>query len=86
MSDYIPDPIERGESSAEAWHSEHSLPDGKMKCYNCDEVFTEGTGGTLVNDPYAPEACPKCYAERISEWEASKHQSEVSNPDYFQDQ
>lgn len=58
----IPDPIERAEARAERAFDDLSLPDGKMKCYQCDAVFDpDNEGGTLSPDPYAMPVCGKCF-------------------------
>lgn len=64
MSDYIPDPIERMEASAERAYNELSQPGGKFKCYECDAIFDpEREGGTTSPHPEAMPVCGKCYAE-----------------------
>lgn len=59
----IPDPIERGEASAERAFEELSTPDG-FRCYQCGAIFDfEKEGGTLSPDPYAMPVCGKCHFE-----------------------
>lgn len=58
----IPDPIERGEASAERAYDELSQPDGKFKCYLCGAIFDpDEEGGTLSPDPYAMPVCGSCF-------------------------
>lgn len=74
--DYIPDPIERGEASAERAYDELYLGNGMMKCYVCEQPFPEGDGQTLSADPYAMPACPKCAQECFDRWEKSLPQNQ----------
>lgn len=66
MSDYIPDPIQRGEAAAEDWYFSHLQPDGRLKCCQCANVFDpEKEGGTISPDPYAPMVCGECLCKEI---------------------
>ena len=62
----IPDPIERGESSAEKRYEEMEQGDGKLKCF-CGEIFDEDDGEFLSSNPYCMPSCPKCAEEYFKE-------------------
>lgn len=58
----IPDPIERGEESAERAFDKLQRGGGMMECYQCSAVFdAEEEGGTLSPDPYAMPVCGQCF-------------------------
>lgn len=60
----IPDPIERGEASAERAYDELEQPGGMLMCYQCSSIFDpEKEGGTLSPDPYAMPVCGPCFAK-----------------------
>jgi len=64
---HIPDPIERGEASAERAYDEMMQPDGKMKCF-CGALFDPETeGGLTSSNPYDMPVCPKCFDEAFSD-------------------
>lgn len=64
----IPDPVQRGEASAERAFDELSQPGGLFKCYQCDALFDpDKEGGTITPDPYAMPVCAKCYDEAYQE-------------------
>lgn len=66
MNDYIPDPVERGESRAESAFYELEQPDGRFRCYQCNTIFdAQKEGGTLSPDPYAMPVCGKCLFEEF---------------------
>lgn len=61
MSEYIPDPIERGEASAEDAYFDLMVPGGKMRCYQCNAIFDpEAEGGTISPSPWAMPVCGEC--------------------------
>ena len=61
VSDYIPDPIELGESMAERALDAICQPDGRFKCYRCDAIFDpDKEGGYDSPNPYTPPCCGKC--------------------------
>lgn len=63
---YIPDPIERGEASAERAYDELEQPNGMFKCYQCNAIFNpENEGGTLSPDPYAMPVCGACLQKEM---------------------
>lgn len=64
---HVPDPIERGEASAERAYDEMMQPDGKMKC-PCGALFDPNCeGGTISPNPYAMPVCPKCWEGAFDE-------------------
>jgi len=56
---YLPDIIERLESSAERQYEDMLQPDGMLKCF-CGNLFKEGEGDVLSPNPYAMPSCPNC--------------------------
>jgi hypothetical protein len=58
---HIPDPIERGESRAEAAYDEMVKSDGKWKC-DCGRIFDPKLEGEnfISPDPYAMPVCGQC--------------------------
>ena len=63
MTDHIPDPIQRGEMSAERAYDEMSLPGGLLEC-PCGTAFDpDKEGGTASPNPYAMPVCGKCFDE-----------------------
>lgn len=66
MNEFIPDPIERGEASAEEGYDSLLQPNGLFKCYSCDAVFdTDKEGGTIDPSPWAMPVCGKCLEDAI---------------------
>lgn len=65
----IPDPIEQAEASAERQYFDALQPDGKLKCYQCDNVFDEKNGVTISAHPYAPLVCPECLRAEIESYD-----------------
>ncbi len=63
--DYIPDPIELGESRAERAYDEMIQPGGRLKC-GCGALFTENEAQMISPDPYSMPVCPKCAEEAFS--------------------
>lgn len=59
---YIPDPIERGEASAErAWDERF---DGHLFTCYCGKKFDpDKEGGTVSPNPYAMPVCDDCYEQ-----------------------
>ena len=66
MSDYIPDPIERGESLCEQWYFDN-VSECIATCA-CGNKFKIEEGETVSPDPYAIPVCPECF----DKWYESK--------------
>lgn len=62
---YVPDPIERGESSCEDWYFDN-VKNGIATCC-CGNEFNIDEGETLSPDPYAIPVCPECFKRAVTE-------------------
>lgn len=62
----LPDPIERGETRAEAWAERLNLTATHCDCANCGERCDVNEMLTMSPDPYAPLVCCGC-ADKIIE-------------------
>jgi hypothetical protein len=57
---YIPDPIERGESSAERAYDDQFISEHEF-CCDCGKIFDpDREGGTPSPDPYCMPVCGTC--------------------------
>ena len=65
MSKQLPDPIERGESRAEAWADENVAGDN-FKCF-CGNICKLSYAESISPDPYGSPACPECYRKAVNE-------------------
>ena len=65
MFDYIPDPIEVGESRCENWYFENVKGDIATCC--CGNTFKLSDGETLSPDPYAIPVCGECFEKAMVE-------------------
>ena len=59
----VPDPIERGEASVEAWMADNVR--GDIATCNCGREFKLEDGECLSGDPYAIPVCQTCFDEAI---------------------
>ena len=60
MSEYIPDPIERGEARAEIWADEIDLPGGMFRCPGCKTPTSCEDAHPSSPDPYCLPICGAC--------------------------
>ena len=60
MSEYMMDPIERGEARCERWADDNVVGD-KFKC-GCGQWCPLDDGECITSDPYGTPVCRQCFA------------------------